>query len=67
MSEELVPHEVASRMMLAVNWDPADFKVRDRITSAIADECDYRNRKRKERERSVKPVGAPITAKDVEG
>ena len=47
--KELVPHEVATRMMLAVGWNPEDFKVRDKITSAIADECEWRNKKAKER------------------
>jgi hypothetical protein len=44
---ELIPHEVATKMMLAVNWDPADYKVRDRISSAIADECERRNKKKR--------------------
>ena len=43
MSNTLVPHEVATKMMLAVGWNPQDFRIRDKISLAIAGECERCN------------------------
>ena len=44
---ELIPHEVATKMMLAVGWNPEDFRVRDKISIAVAEECERRNQQPK--------------------